>query len=166
MVWYIRKSIHLIACIKRRKIAAKIACVNGPLDIDRFVFNISAVLSAPTLLDFGLYRGVAKRRLPAKCAGRERGNRRLNHRVFLSACIRHFVNTNLLRRRKRRFATSNRLVYIVYINQQTTSLATPLFLYYISTLPTQQIAFISPTIITFLQPSSSFWSHKHSWASR
>ena len=114
MVWYIRKSIHLIACIKRRKIAAKIACVNGPLDIDRFVCNISAVLSTPTWLDFGLYRGVAKRRLPAKCAGRERGNRRLNHRVFLSACIRHFVNTNLLRRRKRRFATSNRLVYNIY----------------------------------------------------
>ena len=30
---YIRKSIHLIACIKRRKIAAKIACVNGPLKV-------------------------------------------------------------------------------------------------------------------------------------
>ena len=30
MVQYIRKSIHLIACIKRGKIAAKIACVNGP----------------------------------------------------------------------------------------------------------------------------------------
>ena len=31
MVWYIRKSIHLIAYIKRRKIAANIACVNGAI---------------------------------------------------------------------------------------------------------------------------------------
>ena len=31
MVLYIRKSIHLNACIKTRKIAAKIACVNEPL---------------------------------------------------------------------------------------------------------------------------------------
>ena len=31
MVLCIRKPIHSIACIKRRKIAAKIACVNGPL---------------------------------------------------------------------------------------------------------------------------------------
>ena len=31
MVQYIRESINLIACIKRKKIAAKIACVNGPL---------------------------------------------------------------------------------------------------------------------------------------